>query len=57
MKPAGIGLGLAISKRLAAALGGTLRVTSSEGAGSTFALVIPRVIGVREPSLGAADGR
>jgi PAS domain S-box-containing protein len=59
MKPAGIGLGLAISKRLALALGGTLRVTSSEGAGSTFALVIPRVIGVSEatPEAGAAEAR
>ena len=37
----GIGLGLAISKRLARILGGDITVTSSPGMGSTFRLVIP----------------
>ncbi|HZR81779.1 MAG TPA: hybrid sensor histidine kinase/response regulator [Candidatus Binatia bacterium] len=37
----GIGLGLALSRRLARSLGGDLRVDSVPGAGSTFALVLP----------------
>lgn len=37
----GAGLGLAISKLLAQALGGRITVTSAEGAGSTFTLWLP----------------
>jgi len=38
----GVGLGLAISRDLARAMGGELTVTSAVGEGSTFALVLPR---------------
>ncbi|MEM9533096.1 MAG: ATP-binding protein [Pseudomonadota bacterium] len=37
----GAGLGLSISRRIAEALGGTLKVESEPGAGSTFCLRIP----------------
>lgn len=37
----GIGLGLAISKRLSELLGGTLSLVSQEGEGSTFTLKLP----------------
>ena len=37
----GTGLGLAVSQRLAAVLGGAISVTSEPGVGSTFALSIP----------------
>jgi PAS domain S-box-containing protein len=43
MKPAGIGLGLSISKRLAQALGGTLWANSIEKVGSSFTFIVPRV--------------
>ena len=38
----GSGLGLAISRDLARGMGGDLRVSSIEGEGSTFTLVLPR---------------
>ncbi len=38
----GVGLGLAISRQLARAMGGDLRVESKQGTGSTFTLTIPR---------------
>jgi signal transduction histidine kinase len=37
----GMGLGLAISKRLAELLGGRLEMTSREGVGNTFVLELP----------------
>ncbi|MGH7269527.1 MAG: ATP-binding protein, partial [Polyangiaceae bacterium] len=39
----GTGIGLALSRRLARALGGEIEVRSREGEGSTFTLVLPRV--------------
>jgi CheY-like chemotaxis protein len=38
----GTGIGLVISRRLAELMGGTLHAASSEGAGSTFTLRLPR---------------
>src|SRR5690606_11015797 len=37
----GTGLGLPLSQRLAAVLGGTIEIRSAAGEGSTFSLVIP----------------
>lgn len=47
-----IGLGLAISRRLARAMGGDLRVGSAPGLGCTFSLWLP----VEPPAAGAAPG-
>jgi PAS domain S-box len=41
-KDQGVGLGLAISRQLARAMGGDLRVMSEVGKGSTFTLTLPR---------------
>jgi PAS domain S-box-containing protein len=41
-KDQGVGLGLAISRQLARAMGGDLRVASEVGTGSTFTLTLPR---------------
>jgi len=40
-KAGGVGIGLSLSARLAAAMGGTLSVTSQVGHGSTFVLQLP----------------
>ena len=52
-KYAGTGIGLALSRRLARALGGEIEVRSREREGSTFTLVLPRSLGLApgaEPS-------
>ena len=49
---AGTGIGLALSRRFARALGGEIEVRSHEGEGSTFTLILPR----REVSATATNG-
>jgi signal transduction histidine kinase len=46
----GVGLGLALSRKLARLLGGRLEVESSSSAGSVFALSIPSVEGGTQPA-------
>jgi len=40
----GLGIGLWLSRQIAEAHGGSLRVTSAPGAGSTFTLSLPRLV-------------
>ncbi len=44
MEIGGVGIGLSIVKLVADAHGGTVTVNSNEGGGSTFTLILPRVI-------------
>jgi signal transduction histidine kinase/CheY-like chemotaxis protein len=50
----GTGLGLALSRKLAELLGGTLNVRSELGRGSTFSLTLPRVYAERVQPPGAS---
>jgi signal transduction histidine kinase len=49
---AGVGLGLAIAKRLAEAFGGRLTVTSEPGRGSRFIVLLPEAAPAHEPESG-----
>ena len=43
----GVGIGLYLSRQIAAGQGGYLKVTSRPGEGSTFSLFLPRELGMR----------
>jgi signal transduction histidine kinase len=48
-KPGGMGIGLALSQRIAAAHGGAINVTNNPGGGATFRLSVPRA-GASDPA-------
>jgi heavy metal sensor kinase len=54
---AGVGLGLAVVQRIAAAVGGSVRVESAPGLGSRFTLVLPDAGGEAESFAKSADGQ
>ena len=56
-KQTGTGLGLYITRRLARAMGGEVSVSSMPGAGSTFVLTLPAVVGTVAPPARAAAER
>jgi signal transduction histidine kinase len=47
-KPAGAGIGLAISRQLAAHLGGTLVLTATNSSGTSFSLLLPKTNSPRD---------
>jgi signal transduction histidine kinase len=53
----GTGVGLALSRRLARALGGDIEVKSREGEGSTFTLVLPRLAAQAAEAAGPASAQ
>ena len=53
-RSAGLGLGLAIVRRLTALLGMPLALRSEEGRGSVFSLAVPRAVPVRSAPVAAA---
>jgi signal transduction histidine kinase len=54
---AGTGIGLALSRRLARALGGEIEVRSREHEGSTFTLILPRTLALRPTEEPLESGR
>lgn len=51
----GAGLGLATSMRLAEAMGGTITVSSTPGAGSVFSLRLPLLVGENSDKIGSGS--
>ncbi|HSQ65989.1 MAG TPA: CHASE domain-containing protein [Polyangiaceae bacterium] len=56
-RPSGLGLGLYITRVIVEAHKGTVEVTSAEGQGTTFTVVLPRGVPVSEPSPGRKPRR